>query len=162
MPLLFLLLLWPFLEIEVFITVTRLIGLWDTLGLLVLSALIGGGIVARQGLMTLGLLEATLRKSRLPATEVFDGLCRFAAGLLFILPGFISDGIAVLLLLPSIRRFIQYGLAESFLGDKPGGVQAGDAIDGEFTVVVDPEDAATGTDGPGTSSGSLDSPPKSP
>lgn len=103
----------PFLEIMVFITVGTKIGLFTTLGLCFLTALIGGSIVKYQGLNTLMSAQNSLRKGELPSRALFDGLCIVAAGAMLITPGFITDFLGFSLLVPPVRDKIRTYLAQS-------------------------------------------------
>jgi UPF0716 protein FxsA len=105
MPLL-LLILFPLLELWLLIEAGDAIGGWAVIGLVVLTGLLGIGLLRLQGRMILGRLRAALALGEAPevgARELFNGLCVALAGLLLIFPGFVSDGLALLLLVPALR-----------------------------------------------------------
>lgn len=105
MPLL-LLLLFPLLELWLLIEAGDAIGGWAVIGLVVLAGLLGVGLLRLQGRMILGRLREALALGETPevgARELFSGLCVALAGLLLIFPGFVSDGLALLLLVPALR-----------------------------------------------------------
>ncbi|MGB1548494.1 MAG: FxsA family protein, partial [Alphaproteobacteria bacterium] len=84
-PFLFLLLLiTPLIEIAVFIEVGGFIGLWPTLGIVLLTAMLGTALFRIQGIGILRQAQASLEANRFPAREVFDGLCLLVAGALLI------------------------------------------------------------------------------
>lgn len=101
-----LLIVMPLAEIAAFIQIGDLIGLWPTLLAVVATAIIGGFLLRQQGLRTLQKARAELAQNRMPMRSLFDGMCLFAAGLVLLTPGFITDTIGFLLLLPLVRKAI--------------------------------------------------------
>lgn len=109
--LVFSLLLLPIVEIALFIKAGQLFGLLPTLGL-VLAAALGGGLLLRhQGLAVLNQLRSNVNSGRMPARSVFDAMVIGLAAVLLVLPGFLSDAVAILLLLPPVRSLIYQRLA---------------------------------------------------
>ncbi|MBP1851844.1 FxsA family protein [Rhizobium halophytocola] len=101
----------PILEITGFVVVGGYLGVTGTIGLTILSGLLGMLILRTQGLGTLRRLN-TERLSALEAgREIVDGLMIAIAGLLLIIPGFVTDCIGLLLLLPPVRH-AAWGLAK--------------------------------------------------
>lgn len=96
----------PLAEIATFIQIGDLIGLWPTLLTVVATALIGGFLLRQQGLRTLNKARAELSHNRMPMRSLFDGLCLFAAGLVLLTPGFLTDAVGLLLLVPFVRKVI--------------------------------------------------------
>jgi UPF0716 protein FxsA len=90
-------------EIAVMIQVGQLIGVVNTIGLLILVSLIGAWLVKRQGLGVLARIREQRAAGRLPAAEVFDGALILVAGVLLVIPGFVTDVLGLLLLIPPIR-----------------------------------------------------------
>lgn len=103
----FLLLIIPVMEIAVFIAVGNLIGLWPTLGLVVLTAVIGSILLRRQGIGTLARIQAEMQAGRVPARELVDGVMILAAGILLLTPGLVTDTIGFLLFVPGVRGTIR-------------------------------------------------------
>ncbi|MCE7030424.1 FxsA family protein [Jiella avicenniae] len=103
----FLLLIIPVMEIAVFILVGNLIGLWPTLGLVVLTAIVGSFLLKRQGLSTLRRIQAETSAGRVPGRELVDGAMIMAAGILLLTPGLVTDTIGFLLFVPGIRGQIR-------------------------------------------------------
>lgn len=138
MPILLAILLIPLLEIAVFIKVGQAIGVLDTL-LLLIAAGIGGALLLRlQGWMTLLRLRQRLSAGEAPVRELFDAACLALAGVLLILPGFLSDLLALLLLVPPVRglfydsiarRLARHDAAGSFRGQP----RLGPVIEGDWT-----------------------------
>lgn len=102
--LLFLLL--PLIEIALFVIVGGAIGLWATLAVVILAGVLGMVMLRFQGLSTLGRLRASVNGGTLPARSVADAMMIGLAGVLLVIPGFFSDIIAILLLLPPVRSAI--------------------------------------------------------
>lgn len=94
----------PILEIAVFILVGRYIGLWPTLAGILLTALIGTAIIRHQGSGLIASARTSLAAGAAPVGEVLQGLALLAAGVLLITPGFITDTLGFLLLIPPLRR----------------------------------------------------------
>lgn len=94
----------PVLEIAVFIVVGRYIGLWPTLAGIVLTALIGTMIIRHQGTGLVATARASMAAGEAPVGEVLQGLALLVAGALLITPGFITDTLGFLLLIPALRR----------------------------------------------------------
>ena len=112
--LLLLLLLVPLVEIGVFIQVGGLIGLWPTLGLTVLTAVIGTFCIRVQGVGLVARARTQLAAGEAPVFELVSGVCLVLAGALLLTPGFVTDALGFALLLPPVRRFCY----DRFLADR--------------------------------------------
>jgi len=107
MPILFLLFLAvPFVEIWLLIKVGTVIGAGWTILLVVATAVIGAGLVRAQGLSTISRIQQEMAAGRMPADEVLQGLFLFVSGALLVTPGFFTDSIGFLLLIPAVRRYL--------------------------------------------------------
>lgn len=106
----------PLLELTVAIIVGQRIGLWPTLGLLVAAALLGGAVLHRQGIAVLsrGLI---LERDGEPLVPVIDGALIVCAGILLVVPGFVTDVIGLLLLIPPVRRWVANWAATRAVAD---------------------------------------------
>lgn len=93
----------PLVELYVVLRVGASIGALNTIALLVAVAVIGGWLVKRQGLAVAGRLRRQLEAGGDPSGEVIHGFLVLAAGVLLVLPGFVSDVIGIALLLPPVR-----------------------------------------------------------
>lgn len=102
----FILVGFPVLEIATFIAMINSIGFLATLALALGGAMLGVMILRNQSLATAWTMRQQLARGEFPADGMFDGLCLTFAGLLFLFPGFISDGLALLLLIPPLRRIL--------------------------------------------------------
>jgi UPF0716 protein FxsA len=94
----------PLLEIALFIQVGGWIGLAPTLALVVLTAVVGAWMLRQQGVSVLMRAQRQLADGALPVVEVFEGLCLVVAGAWLLTPGFFTDAIGALLLVPALRR----------------------------------------------------------
>ena len=110
MPFLIIFVVIPLLEIMVFASVGGEIGLINTLFLALLTAILGGMLVRHQGLKTFVALRGAMDQGRMPLDELFDGFCLVIAGATLITPGFITDTIGFLLLIPPVRSLIKHYL----------------------------------------------------
>lgn len=111
MPILLLLFIGvPIAEIALFIEVGDLIGLWPTLATVVVTAVVGTALVRAQGLAALARARASLERDRLPVEEVLTAVCLLVAGALLLTPGFLTDAVGLVLLIPPLRMAIAAGV----------------------------------------------------
>lgn len=96
----------PIAEIAIFIQAGELIGLWPTLAVVVLTAVIGTALLRQQGLQTLGRVRESLERGAMPVGELFTGLCLLLAGVLLLTPGFLTDTIGFVLFVPAVQRLL--------------------------------------------------------
>lgn len=108
MPLLQLLLLAflliPLVEIYVLIQVGGAIGALPTVLAVVGTALLGSVLIRSQGLATLTRAQVNLDRGELPAMEILEAACLVIAGVLLLTPGFVTDALGFMLLVPPLRR----------------------------------------------------------
>lgn len=102
----------PLIEISLFITVGDAIGLFNTLFLCFLTAVIGSVFIRHQGLKTLFSARSALNHNEMPVQEMFDGICIAVAGALLLTPGFFTDAIGFSLLVPPFREFMRKEIAK--------------------------------------------------
>lgn len=96
----------PIVEMAVLIKVGTMIGALYTIGLVLLTAIIGAALLRQQGLATLLKANQRLNSGELPAREVAEGLILAVGGALLLTPGFVTDGIGFLCLLPGSRQML--------------------------------------------------------
>ena len=97
----------PVIEIAVFIQLGSEIGLWNTVILIILTAIIGTWLLKSQGMATLQRAQQSIQKQVFPVAEVFEGLCLALAGVLLLTPGFVTDAVGFLLFLPQFRAILR-------------------------------------------------------
>ncbi|TBW59486.1 membrane protein FxsA [Marinobacter halodurans] len=101
----------PIVEMVVLIKVGGIIGVLPTIGLVLLTAVVGAALLRQQGLATLFRANQRLNSGELPAREVAEGLILAVGGALLLTPGFVTDTIGFLCLLPWTRQmFASYAL----------------------------------------------------
>ena len=117
MPLLALLVIFiavPLAELYVILQVGQAIGVLDTIGLLILISIVGAWLAKREGLGVLRRMQAAVNAGRVPGTELVDGFLILLAAALMLSPGFLTDAVAILLLLPPVRAVVRQGLRRRF------------------------------------------------
>lgn len=130
----------PLVEIYVLLEVGGIIGVLPTIVAVVLTAVIGAGLIRAQGLATLGRVQQELDRGELPAVSIIEAALLLVAGALLLTPGFVTDSVGFLLLIPPLRRraiesFIARRLAVvGGAGGAPGPGPTGRprVIEGEF------------------------------
>jgi UPF0716 protein FxsA len=108
--LLFLFIAVPITEIAIFIRAGEQFGLWPTLAIVILTAILGTTLLRYQGLRTLARVQGSLQLGEMPVGEVFTGLCLLVAGALLLTPGFLTDVVGFALFVPSVRDFFAGGV----------------------------------------------------
>lgn len=129
----------PFLEIAGFIWLGAKLGVFLTLAW-VIGAMAAGLLLLRHtGLQAVGRLRAALAQGREPGHSIIDAACFAAAAMLLIFPGFVSDALAFVLILPVTRHWLLRRTAAHF---EARVYRSTGTIHGEFTVVSDTESEA--------------------
>lgn len=101
----------PLIEIGLFIKIGGAIGLWPTLGLVLLTAIAGSLLVRAQGALALAELRGALNDLRDPTEPIAQGALILLAGALLLTPGFFTDAMGILLLIPAVRSAVLHRLA---------------------------------------------------
>lgn len=102
----FLLLVVPLLEIAAFVVIGGQIGVLYTLGMILLTAIIGSILLRWQGFQILSKLQQESQAGRVPGKELVHGAMILVAGVLLLTPGFVTDSIGFLLFVPGVRSII--------------------------------------------------------
>ena len=97
----------PFAELYVLLQVGHAIGVLNTLALLILVSVVGAWLAKREGLGVLRRMQAAVNAGRVPGTELIDGFLILLAAALMLTPGFLTDILAILLLLPPVRAVVR-------------------------------------------------------
>ena len=97
----------PIIEIAVFIALGGEIGIWNTVILIIGTALIGAWILRQQGLATLRDAHQSLGQQVFPVSALFDGACLLLAGAFLLTPGFVTDALGFLICIPLVRRILR-------------------------------------------------------
>lgn len=97
----------PILEIMVFINVGEYIGLFNTIFIIIITTVAGATILKMHGLSMLAQAQENIKLNAFPMETLYNGLCIFFAGVLLIIPGFITDMIGLLILFTPIRLLLK-------------------------------------------------------
>lgn len=137
----------PLIEITLFIQIGGAIGLGWTLVTVILTAILGTVLVRRQGALALGQVKSSFNQMQDPTESLAHGAMILFSGALLLTPGFFTDAVGFLLLVPAFRT-IAFGAIRSRInvqgfqtGPQPRGPQrrgpsaTGDVIDAEYTEV---------------------------
>ncbi|AUH33208.1 FxsA family protein [Paracoccus tegillarcae] len=95
----------PLIEIGLFIQVGGLIGLWPTLAVVLLTAVIGTALMRSQGSRALAEIQRNISEFRDPSQPMAHGAMILFAGALLLTPGFFTDATGLLLLIPGFRTW---------------------------------------------------------
>ena len=125
MPLIF---IWMLLEIAAFIVVGEWLGVWRTLFIVVISTVLGFAILRGQSLALMKKMQEAMRTGRAPTSIKQEVPFIMLAGLLLIIPGLLSDVLAVLVLIWNIPKLIMNGFKKS----KNDRFSTDNIIEGEF------------------------------
>jgi len=106
----------PIAELYVIIKVGELIGIWPTLALLLADALLGSFLLKHQGRSAWRRFNEALAQRRFPGKEVVDGALIIVGGTLLLTPGFLSDIVGLILLIPPTRAVVRRLLRRFTLG----------------------------------------------
>lgn len=126
----------PLIELYFLIQVGSEIGALPTIGLSIFTALLGGALVRIQGFSVLMRVRDAMGRSQVPALEMLDGALLLVAGLVLLLPGFFTDIVGFLLLIPILRRLLIARFVRIVPNQSPPGSGPGrtgpQVIEGEY------------------------------
>ncbi|MGB0411052.1 MAG: FxsA family protein [Pikeienuella sp.] len=153
----------PIIEIALFIELGGWVGLWPTIGLVIITAIIGGILLRAQGFSAMQRMQRSMAEGGDPRGPMAHGILILIAGLLMLTPGFFTDAVGFTLLVPPARtaiiaaigpwvakRVVTQGMAQS---GGMGGMSAGahthtgndDPIDVDYVDLTGTNDDAKGT-----------------
>lgn len=122
----------PLVELYLLIQVGSEIGALPTIGLSILTAAVGATLARRQGFAVLAEVHAAADRGEAPALPMLDGALLLIAGLMLLLPGFVTDALGFLLLLPRLRRLL-VGRFVRIIPQRPApGQERPRVIEGDF------------------------------
>ncbi|MCH2626496.1 MAG: FxsA family protein [Acidimicrobiales bacterium] len=104
----------PIVELVLIIQVGQVLGAWNTVGLLIIDSLVGAWLVKHQGLGLLKRSRERLQKGEMPSDEIFSGIAILFAGALMLTPGFLTDAVGLIILIPPIRSVAIGGIRRNF------------------------------------------------
>ena len=127
----------PIIEIYLFIKIGSQIGAFNTIFLILITAIVGVYYAKYEGLNTLKSGFIQISKNKTPAYEVLSGAAIAFAAVLLIIPGFLTDIFGFLLILPITRKYIFSKLKKKV---KTQNDNKNNFIDGEFEDIEDNDD----------------------
>lgn len=148
----------PVIEIALFIKIGGWLTLWPTLAIVVGTALLGTSLVKRQGRQVLSELRRSINDVRDPSEPLAHGAMILVAGVLLLTPGFLTDVIGLLLLIPWVRKraflVIRRNISITTFANMPPGGGRGprhrtedDVIEGDYHPADTPESSRIGPSG---------------
>jgi UPF0716 protein FxsA len=133
------LVLWPLIEIGLFVTIGGRIGLWATMAIILGTFALGLFVIRLQGGGAMLRARQGLRAGQMPTQDLGRGLFGVIAGILLILPGFLTDILGLILLLPPVQRLLGKALLSRMRGQTT--VRTATVIDGEWQRMDEPGQA---------------------
>ena len=145
LPLVLLFIVVPIAELAVLIQVGQVIGVWWTIAILIADAILGSVLMRAQGRAAWRRFNEALAVGRVPTREVLDGALVMFGGLLMLTPGFITDILGFVLLIPPTRAAVRSVLVRRLaqrmtvaMTARPGDVVDGTAVDIENDRLTPP------------------------
>lgn len=134
-----LLLLVPLVEIYFLIQVGQVIGAIPTIALVVFTALLGAMLLRFQGWTTLQRTRLALARGEVPALEMMEGVLLVVAGVFLLTPGFVTDALGFLLLVPPLRQALVRAFLRRSQGRPPPPGRGGPAGPRRDTYTIEGE-----------------------
>jgi len=106
----------PVVELILFMKIGSRIGIVPTVGIILVTGILGAWLTKLQGMRTLARYQQAMNEGRLPHEEVIDGLMILVAGVVLLTPGFLTDTVGFLLLVPVVRGVVRKWLAQYLKG----------------------------------------------
>ena len=113
--------LMPIIELAVLLKLHEVVGLVNTLAIVIVTGFVGAFLARAQGIMVLAQIRRDLAEGRMPAPRLMDGVMILIAGVLLITPGLITDTAGFLLLIPAVRAIIRARLRQKLEEKLRGG-----------------------------------------
>jgi len=100
----------PIIELAILIKIGQLLGLGYTLGLVILTGILGAYLTRWQGFITLRKIQEDVNNGRMPTDRLIDGVLILCSGILLLTPGLITDLIGFIGLIPFSRNLVKHWL----------------------------------------------------
>lgn len=104
----------PALELYVLIQIGSVIGASSTILIIITTGIIGAYLARLQGFLTIQKIQQSLQKGQIPSNELMDGLIILVGGIVLLTPGFITDFLGFVLLIPLTRNLIKLLVGKRF------------------------------------------------
>lgn len=103
----------PIVELAILVQIGRWIGLWGTLALVLVTAIVGAALARSQGARVIRDLRAEMAAGRVPGRQLLDGVLVLIGGIVLLTPGVLTDVLGFVLLLPPTRKGFRRLLARA-------------------------------------------------
>ena len=125
----------PLVEIAILIKIGKVIGAGYTIALVIGTAILGAALLRTQGISTLAKVQTNINRGQLPAIELIEGLILLISGVLLLTPGFFTDMLGFLALVPILRQRLAQTFFVNFIQNriniKQTNSRTGNIIEGE-------------------------------
>ena len=125
----------PLVEIAILIKIGKVIGAGYTIALVIGTAILGAALLRTQGISTLAKVQTNINQGQLPAIELIEGLILLISGVLLLTPGFFTDMLGFLALVPILRQRLAQTFFVNFIQNriniKQTNTRTGNIIEGE-------------------------------
>ena len=125
----------PLVEIAILIKIGKVIGAGYTIALVIGTAILGAALLRTQGISTLAKVQTNINRGQLPAIELIEGLILLISGVLLLTPGFFTDMLGFLALVPVLRQRLAQTFFVNFIQNriniKQTNTRTGNIIEGE-------------------------------
>jgi UPF0716 protein FxsA len=104
----------PVLEIYLLIKIGYLLGAFNTVIVVIVTALLGASLARHEGIRTMIRVRESVNRGELPAEEMLDAVLIFIAGIVLLTPGFITDLAGIAILIPNARSWLKRSMRRKF------------------------------------------------
>lgn len=114
--LLFLFIAIPMLELFILVKLGTLIGFWPTVGIVIITGVLGAALARLQGFLIFKQIQSELQSGQIPADKMVDGLLIFLGGVVLLTPGLLTDLAGFFMLIPWTRNIFKKYIKRKFAG----------------------------------------------
>jgi len=160
----------PIVELLLLIQAGAAFGFWPTVGVVVGTAFLGVYMIRQQGMAAIRAAQVDRATGEVPVAAILTGIRLAFAGILLILPGFITDAMGLLLLIPGVSTNVisaaewsgsfRFAQRRSYGNPRYGHGQSGDIVDADYEVISDPDAPANKPPKPASGSETIILPPQ--
>jgi len=104
----------PLIELAILVKMGDVMGFWDTIAIIFITGVIGAHLAHSQGLRVWIRIQEELNYGRVPAEELMDGILILIAGFVLITPGFLTDILGFIIVIPWTRNLMKMYLRKKF------------------------------------------------
>jgi UPF0716 protein FxsA len=104
----------PLVEILILVKIGMVTSFWVPIAIVIVTGVVGTALARREGWKVLQRMREDVRTGQMPADSLIDGFLVLLAGILFVLPGVLTDVVGIILLFPPTRQLVKRGVAAWF------------------------------------------------